>query len=92
MSLNDIEEKFSLVSKLLSAKPNNDAALFKFKQLMDKDYIDYTKIDDALPEEAETLLELQDIRDSLETFIHNKDVINAMCNTVKYDKIKCIID
>lgn len=80
MSLNDIEEKFSLVSKLLSAKPNNDAALIKFKQLMDKDYIDYTKIDDALPEEAEALLELQDIRDSLETFIHNKDVYSK--NTI----------
>lgn len=80
MALKDLEEKFTLVSKLLAAKPNNDAALIKFKQLMDEDYIDYAKIDDALPEEAEALLELQDIRDSLETFIHNKDIYSK--NTI----------
>lgn len=74
MQLNDLEGKFNLVSQLLAARPTADEALSRFQQLMDKDYIEYTKIDDALPEEAEALLELQDIRSSLETFIHNKDV------------------
>lgn len=74
MQLNDLEGKFNLVSQLLAARPTADEALSKFQQLMDKDYIEYAKVDDALPEEAEALLELQDIRRSLETFIHNKDV------------------
>lgn len=74
MQLNDLEGKFNLVSQLLAARPTADEALSKFQQLMDKDYIDYTKVDDALSEEAEALLELQDIRRSLETFTHNKDI------------------
>ena len=74
MQLNSVEEKFNLVSLLLAARPSADEALNRFKLLMDRDYIDYTKVDDALAEEAEALLELQDIRSSLDTFIHNKDV------------------
>ena len=80
MQLDNLEGKFNLLSQLLAARPINDDALNKFQQLMDKDYIDYAKVDDALAEEAEALLELQDIRNSLEIFIHNKDIYSK--NTI----------
>ena len=48
MQLNDLEGKFDLVSRLLAARPTADDALSKFQQLMDKDYIEYAKVDDAL--------------------------------------------
>ena len=74
MLLSDLQGRYNLLSQLLSAKAFVDDGLNKFQELMDEDYINYTKVDDALLEEAEALLELQDIRNSLETFIHNKDI------------------
>ena len=73
MLLTDLQGKYNLLSQLLAAKAIVDDGLNKFELLMG-DYINYTKVDDALLEEAEALLELQDIRNSLETFIHNKDI------------------
>ncbi|WP_405335647.1 SUMF1/EgtB/PvdO family nonheme iron enzyme [Fibrobacter sp.] len=74
MELNDLQGRFNLVSMLLSAKPNPSEALGEFQQLLKKDYMDYTKVDDALSEEAGALLELQNICHDLEAFIHNKEV------------------
>lgn len=74
MELNDLQGRFDLVSMLLSAKPNPNEALDEFRQLLKKDYMDYTKEDDALSEEAGALLELQNICHDLEAFIHNKEV------------------
>lgn len=74
MELNDLQGRFNLVSMLLSAKPNPSEALDEFQQLLKKDYMDYTKVDDALSEEAGALLELQNICHDLEAFIHNKEV------------------
>jgi GTP-binding protein EngB required for normal cell division len=74
MMLNDLQGKFNLLSLLLAAKADDDENLNKFQHLMDEDYINYTKVDNALLEEAEALLELQDIRNNLETFIHCKDI------------------
>ena len=74
MELNDLQGRFDLVSMLLSAKPNPNEALDEFQQLLKKDYMDYTKVDDALSEEAGALLELQNICHDLEAFIHNKEV------------------
>ena len=74
MELNDLQGRFDLVSMLLSAKPNPNEALDEFQQLLKKDYMDYTKEDDALSEEAGALLELQNICLDLEAFIHNKEV------------------
>lgn len=74
MELNDLQGRFNLVSMLLSAKPNPSEALDEFQQLQKKDYMDYTKVDDALSEEAGALLELQNICHDLEAFIHNKEV------------------
>lgn len=74
MKLDDLQGRFDLVSMLLSAKPNPNEALDEFQQLLKKDYMDYTKVDDALSEEAGALLELQNICHDLEAFIHNKEV------------------
>lgn len=74
MELNDLQGRFDLVSMLLSAKPNPSEALDEFQQLLKKDYMEYTKVDDALSEEAGALLELQNICHDLEAFIHNKEV------------------
>lgn len=74
MELNDLQGRFDLVSMLLSAKPSPNEALDGFQQLLKKDYMDYTKVDDALSEEAGALLELQNIGRDLEAFIHNKEV------------------
>ena len=57
MELNDLQGRFNLVSMLLSAKPNPSEALDEFQQLLKKDYMDYTKVDDALSEEAGALLD-----------------------------------
>lgn len=72
--INGIEQKFSLVSMLLEAKPAPNEALLKFKNLLEKDYMEYTRQDDALSEEAVALLEMQGILRDLETFVRNEDI------------------
>lgn len=74
MNLNDLQGRFDLVSMLLSAKPISNEALDEFQQMLKKDYLEYTKVDDALAESAQALLELQNISHDLEAFIRNKDV------------------
>lgn len=74
MDFQSIEGRFDLVSTLLAAQPEKNEALEQFQSLLEKDYMEYTKIDDALSEEAGALLELQGIGRDLALFIRNKDV------------------
>lgn len=74
MHSNELQGKLDLLSRLLDARPTADDALNKFTQITDRDYIGYIKVDDALAEKAEALLELHDIQNSLETFICNKEI------------------
>lgn len=74
MELKTLEGRFNLVSTLLAAQPKKNEALSEFQKLLEKDYMEYTKVDDALSEEAGALLELQGIGRDLALFIHNKDV------------------
>ncbi len=74
MDFQSIEGRFDLISTLLAAQPEKNEALEQFQSLLEKDYMEYTKIDDALSEEAGALLELQGIGRDLALFIRNKDV------------------
>lgn len=74
MNLNELNDRYELVSKLLAAKPTQSDSLINFQNVLKKDYMEYTKEDDALSEEASALLELQSIEQDLAVFIHNKEV------------------
>lgn len=79
-SLSIAEQKYSLVSSFLDAKPLHNEAIEKFKYLLKHDFIDFANSESALSEEATALLLLQDVEKRLENItnfpaIYNKNIV-----------------
>ena len=70
----ELEERFDLVSRLLSSQAQKNESLEEFRKMVDHDYIEFTKKDDALAEEASNLKALQGIVSDLEIFIRYEQI------------------
>lgn len=94
--------KYTLISKLLSAKLDNEGVC-KFKEIFEKEFLEFANSDDALPNEAEIVLKLQSIEKELSIIascpeLYKKNIIavgggfsagkSAFINSFLYSKIK----
>jgi len=61
-----IEEKYNIVSKLLSAKNIDNQGIEEFKNLLNNDFIEFANNENSLKEEANVLIILQNILKELE--------------------------
>ena len=79
-NLSTIEDKYTLVSRFLDAKPIENESLEIFKSLSSNDFIKFANEETALAEEAKAILLLQDIEKRLEEItrfpaIYNKNIV-----------------
>ncbi|MCZ6174512.1 dynamin family protein [Campylobacter ureolyticus] len=98
----DLSLKYTLISKLLSAKLENEGVC-KFKEIFEKEFLEFANSDDALPNEAEIVLKLQSIEKELSIIascpeLYKKNIIavgggfsagkSAFINSFLYSTIK----
>ncbi|MCI6641518.1 MULTISPECIES: dynamin family protein [Campylobacter] len=101
-ALKNLSLKYTLISKLLSAKLENEGVC-KFKEIFEKEFLEFANSDDALPNEAEIVLKLQSMEKELSIIascpeLYKKNIIavgggfsagkSAFINSFLYSKIK----
>ncbi len=101
-ALKNLSLKYTLISKLLSVKLENEGVC-KFKEIFEKEFLEFANSDDALPNEAEIVLKLQSIEKELSIIascpeLYKKNIIavgggfsagkSAFINSFLYSKIK----
>ena len=76
MTHNSLSEKFNLISNILSAKPNSDPGVQKFKYLLYGDFLEFANEESSLAEEAKAILIMQSIEKDLQLIIDFPAVYN----------------
>ena len=74
--LNNNTEKISFIANVLNAKPVDNPAFQKFKELFHKDYMEYANNNDALASEADAVLKLQRVEKQLELLSHDPSLLS----------------
>lgn len=74
-TISELDEKSSFVASIINAQPQPNMYVSEYKEILDKDYLNYANNNDSLAEEASSLKRLQKVQSQLEIITNDKQLV-----------------